>query len=167
MEKKPDNNPEIKSGEEELYEELLVFTIHTLRCAIEVKYVDHVIRMVAITPVPKSPYWIVGIINYHGEIIPVFSMRRYYSLPDKQIKPTDYLVIINNLRTIAIIAEGIERVIQHLSGVIRPDKIYQGIEGLSGIYRCNDGLLLISNPEALYQVCNEEIMIDNSIFKTK
>lgn len=154
MEESSDSNPGYTASEEDEFRELLLFKVENLRCAIPVKFIDHVIRMAAITTIPKPPPNIAGIINYHGEIIPVFSIRKYFSLPEKKAVPSDYLLIIHYTSMMAIIAEGIEKVIHHLSDVIKPDSVYPGIEGISGLYRCDDGLMVITTPEVLFKASN-------------
>lgn len=42
---------------------------------IDIKYIDNIVRMQHITRVPKAPFYIKGVINLRGEVIPVFSLR--------------------------------------------------------------------------------------------
>jgi purine-binding chemotaxis protein CheW len=153
VEKNTDLNPDntLFRKDELEAEELLLFKVEDLRCAIPVKYVVHVIRMAALTNIPKPVSCIAGMINYHGDIIPVFSMRKYFALPDKKVKASDFLIIINKTRLMAIIAEEIDRVVHHLNGIIDPDSIYPGITGMSGVYRCKDGLMVITTPDEIFQ----------------
>lgn len=148
MEKIP-GEPIVKkdSNDEQETVNLLVFMVHDIRIGIPANSIDHVVHMVSITPVPKAPAGITGIVNYHGEILPVFSLRAFFSLPDREIKSSDFLLIIRNSFTVAIIAEQIEGVFVPSKEIIRPDSIIPGIDGISGVYRCNDGLIVITSPE--------------------
>lgn len=137
---------------------LLVFTVHTLRCAVPAEIVDHVVRMVAITPVPKAPSGIAGIINYHGEILPVFSLRLHFSLPEKEHSTTDLLLLIQKERKIAVIAESVQSVSTLHTTPVSPDSIYPGISGIEGVYQCEDGLLMITDPEKLFSLEDEVIL---------
>lgn len=137
---------------------LLVFTVHTLRCAVPAEIVDHVVRMVAVTPVPKAPSGIAGIINYHGEILPVFSLRLHFSLPDKEHSTTDLLLIVQKERRVAVIAERVESVSTLHTTPVPPESIYPGISGIEGVYRCEDGLLIITDPEKLFSLEDEKTL---------
>lgn len=148
------------SGEkgETVISNLLVFTVHTLRCAVPAEIVDHVIRMVAITPVPKAPSGIAGIINYHGEILPVFSLRLHFSLPEKEHSATDFLLMIQKERRIAVIAERVESVSTLHTTPVPPESIYPGISGIEGVYQCEDGILIFADPEKLFSLEDEKTL---------
>lgn len=158
MEKAYDNpkNETINPGQQDS-EDLLVFMVRDIRFAIPAVLLDHVVRMVAITPVPEAPSGVIGIINYHGEILPVFSLRVFFSLPVTVPKLSDFLLITRKNRNFAIIAEHIEGVFRPSKEIVSPDSIIPGINGISGIYRCSDGLLVLTNPDDLLNLEEEEI----------
>ena len=115
--------------------DILVFTVRDVRFGVPAVLLDHVIRMVAITPVDDPPRGIVGIINYHGDVLPVFSFRRYLSLDEKPPDIQDFLIIVREERHMAIV--------RNISGHIVKDKIISP-ENLSrderhmGIYPSDD-----------------------------
>jgi purine-binding chemotaxis protein CheW len=137
-------------------ENLLVFTVQDIRFAVPAGILDHVVRMAAITPVPDPPLGVVGIINYHGDILPVFSFRVVLTLPARSPKPSDFLLIVNKNRNMAIIAEHIDGVFLPIKDLVKPDSITPRLHGISGIYRCNDGLMVITNPDDLLTLDDEE-----------
>lgn len=136
--------------------DILVFTVRNVRLGVPAVLLDHVIRMVAITPVHDPPRGIVGIINYHGDVLPVFSFRKYLSLEEKQPDIQDFLIIVKDERNMAIIAETISGVYHLEDEVISPEQLSPGMKGMSSIYRCEDGLLVISHPKNLVQIEDQE-----------
>ena len=48
--------------------------------------------MMAITPIPRTPEFIKGVINLRGKVIPVADLRLRFGMP--AIKPTDHTCII-------------------------------------------------------------------------
>ncbi|ABD40743.1 CheW protein [Methanospirillum hungatei JF-1] len=136
--------------------DILVFTVRNVRFGIPAVLLDHVIRMVAITPVDDPPRGIVGIINYHGDVLPVFSFRRYLSLDEKSPAIQDFLIIVKEERHMAIIAETISGVYHIEDEVISPEQLCAGMKGITGIYRCDDGLLIISHPKDLLGIEDQE-----------
>lgn len=136
--------------------DILVFTVRNVRLGVPAVLLDHVIRMVAITPVYDPPRGIVGIINYHGDVLPVFSFRKYLSLEEKQPDIQDFLIIVKDERNMAIIAETISGVYHLEDEVISPEELSPGMKGMSSIYRCEDGLLVISHPKNLVQIEDQE-----------
>lgn len=102
--------------------DLLIFLVQDVRIGIPAVMIDHVFRMVAVTPLHEAPPGIIGIINYHGEIFPVFSFRKYFSLQNKSLSPKDYLLIVQSERSLAIIADYIEGFLIYLEKLFRPKK---------------------------------------------
>jgi purine-binding chemotaxis protein CheW len=54
---------------------LVVFTLGETECALDVSEVAEILRMVALSPVPESPYWLAGCMNLRSDITPVIDLR--------------------------------------------------------------------------------------------
>jgi len=60
--------------------ELLPFHLDDQRFAVPLPASVRVERAVAITPLPKAPDIVMGIINFHGQIIPVVNIRSRFNM---------------------------------------------------------------------------------------
>ena len=60
--------------------------------AIEILKVQEIIGLMAITPVPKMPDYIRGVLNLRGKIVPVMNLRSRFGLPE--VEDTDETCII-------------------------------------------------------------------------
>jgi chemotaxis signal transduction protein len=49
--------------------------------------------MVQLGPVPESRPGLAGTVNLHGQIIPVYSVRSFFKMPDRAPRLTDMLII--------------------------------------------------------------------------
>ena len=56
--------------------DLLVFSLGGERYAIETAYVQEVVPLRALTPVPCTPTFVLGVVNHRGQILPVLDLRR-------------------------------------------------------------------------------------------
>ncbi|MCU7494620.1 MAG: chemotaxis protein CheW [Ignavibacteria bacterium] len=56
--------------------------------------VESVLKAVAITELAGKPDIMLGVINYHGDILPVADMRRKFALPEKPVDPGDKIIIL-------------------------------------------------------------------------
>ncbi|HHW14036.1 MAG TPA: chemotaxis protein CheW, partial [Firmicutes bacterium] len=54
---------------------LVVFTLNHEDFAVPIEQVREINRLVQITPLPKAPQSILGLINLRGRVIPVVSLR--------------------------------------------------------------------------------------------
>ncbi|MCM1577565.1 MAG: chemotaxis protein CheW [Ruminococcus sp.] len=55
--------------------EVLLFTIDDAVYGVEIQYVNEIIGIEPITVVPKVPYYIKGVINIRGKVVPIVSTR--------------------------------------------------------------------------------------------
>ena len=60
--------------------------------AIEILKVQEIIGLMPITPVPKMPGYIRGVLNLRGKIVPVMNLRTRFGLPE--VEDTDETCII-------------------------------------------------------------------------
>lgn len=57
-------------------------------------HVERVLRMAAVTPVPDAPSCIAGLIDLHGEPIPVVDLRTRHHKPSKEHALSDRLIVM-------------------------------------------------------------------------
>lgn len=137
--------------------DVLVIGLDNLRFAFPVQMIDSVIMAQEITPADNNKGVIIGIINLHGEIIPVISLRRRFSLPDTTLNAEDFFTIMafKHLK-IAIITDIIHGVESLKTASIRNYKeIVPGMNELE-FYSDSDGLYYIYNTENLLSQTEEE-----------
>jgi len=128
--------------------EVLVFKSSGVQFAIPLKFIDKVIAAQEITPVDNTSFYIKGIIDIHGEIIPVLSLRARFKLTEKDITIDDKLVIImfNNSR-VALVAEESCDIVSFTNEDIKEIKTI--FNGLSSVKLVNGkaGIIYIYDPD--------------------
>ena len=124
---------------------LIVLALDSQRYALPLPVVDRVVRMAAITPLPKAPDIVLGIVNIQGRVIPVINMRRRFCLPDREIALTDQLVVAHTAqRPVALVADAVLDVIAcSAQSLIAADNILPKVEYVEGVIKLADGLILI------------------------
>lgn len=73
----------------------LTFMIEGKCYGINVKYVTEIVSMQNITHVPEMPYYIKGIINLRGTIIPVMDTRLRFGLQEKDYNERSCIIVLN------------------------------------------------------------------------
>lgn len=143
---------------------ILVFTLDDIRFALHTTSVERTIRMVEITPLPKAPDIVLGIINIQGVIAPVVNIRKRLHLPDKESGLTDSIVIINTgVRKIGIVVDTVKDIIElDESKIVSPADIIQGVEHVEGVLKLEDGMVLIHDINKFLSI-EEEKEIDSSL----
>jgi len=137
---------------------LLVFIVDEREYALPYTVVEKVVRSVDITPLPNAPDIIKGIINVHGRVIPVLSVREKLGCQGRDIDLNDKFIIANNgKRIIAFVVDEIVGIIEP-SGrdVIGMDKIIPNPELFGGTVKLSSNLVLIYNTEKFLSLREEE-----------
>jgi purine-binding chemotaxis protein CheW len=123
----------------------MVFKLDAQGYALYLSVVEKVVRAVEITPLPKSPEIVVGVVNWHGRVVPVVNMRARFGLTAREIDLADRFIFARTRkRVVALIADSVDGVIFHSrEDIISPEHIVSGIEYIDGVAKLEDGLLLI------------------------
>lgn len=82
----------VSAGESGKY---LTFNIDENVYGIPILKVSEIIGIVPITPVPRMPHFIKGVINLRGKIIPVMDLRLKFDMPERAYDPNTCVIIIN------------------------------------------------------------------------
>lgn len=143
---------------------LIVFTLDDRRYALSLPAVDRVVRMVAITPLPKAPGIILGVVNIQGQVIPVINMRRRFHLAEREIALTDQLVVAHTVRRpVALVADAVLDVIAcPAQEPIAAEHIVPGMEYVEGVIKLEDGLILIHDLDKFLSL-EEESLLEHAL----
>lgn len=126
--------------------EFLLFMVDGQQFGLPVTHIEHVVRMVMVTPVIAAPRAVAGIVNYHGEILPVFSLRTRLNFPERLPVPEDILIVTGSgRRKVALIADQVTGVFQLSEEIISAEDILPGITGIQGVIRTSDGMIIITD----------------------
>jgi len=127
--------PTIKKQDMKLYLQLFV---DNNRFALSAKDVIAIVPVVSLHEVPKSPDYIVGILNYHGDSVPVIDIRALLTGAKSDNRLSTRIVILkfdadkSNQRLIGLLAERLTEVTRvdesefKASGVQNDDTSYLG-----------------------------------------
>jgi purine-binding chemotaxis protein CheW len=101
--------------------------------------------MVAVTPVPEAPPWVLGVIDLHGRVIPVVDLRQRFDQPPKEPALDDRLLVVQALeQTVALMVDEVTGVLEVPAHQVEPsaDPLSQS-RPLVAVVRQDEGLLLV------------------------
>jgi len=108
--------------------------------------VKRALRIVAITPLPDVPPWVLGVIDLHGRAIPVIDLRQRFGLPSREIQLDDRLLVVQmHQGTNALLIDEVTKVLELEPGQV---EYFQGFEerhhsSVSAVIHQNDALVLV------------------------
>jgi purine-binding chemotaxis protein CheW len=126
-------------------EQFLVFGLNGNRFAISLNFVQRVVRVVEITPVPEPPAGMRGVINVEGQIIPVIDLRHQLHLPEAEIMVSDYLIMVHNPKgRMALLVNEVLWIIERADHEIIPaGNIFPGLGHIRGAVKVGDEIVLL------------------------
>ncbi|GAA5522474.1 chemotaxis protein CheW [Aliifodinibius salicampi] len=133
--------PDIEGGK------FLTFFLGDEEYAIEILKVQEIIGLMSITPVPKMPPYIRGVLNLRGKIVPVMNLRTRFGL--EEVEDTDetcIIVIQNKEYLMGILVDKVSEVVDIESAEIEEVPsvgVAEQSEYLAGIGKVNDSVKMI------------------------
>jgi purine-binding chemotaxis protein CheW len=139
-------------------QQFVVFTMDGQRYAVPLSVVDRVVRMVEITPVPRIPQIVLGVINAQGRIIPVVDIRKRFCLPARAPHLSDQLLIARtSKRAVALVVDAVSEVMTLSSQeVVLGETILAHWDYVTGVVKRPDGLILIHDLDRFLSLEEEQ-----------
>jgi purine-binding chemotaxis protein CheW len=133
--------------------QLVLFELEDETYAIEIHQVREIIKLIDITPVPRTPTFIRGIINLRGKIVIVTDIKERFNL--KKNRQGTHIVIVDvDGNTFGIIVDDVSRVLRIMRDDIKetPSIITEKIHAkyAKGVVILDDKLVILLDPSALY-----------------
>jgi purine-binding chemotaxis protein CheW len=125
--------------------QLVVFTLDRQPYALSLANVRQVLRMVEVTPLPKAPEIVLGVVSLHGTVVPVLSIRRRFGLTETEANLSDHLIVADSAcRTVALVVDAVIGVVERSTGEItEAERIVPGAQYLEGIANLDKEILFI------------------------
>ena len=144
--------------------DLVIFTLDESRFALKLSAVDRVVRVVEITPLPKAPDIVLGIINVQGGIIPVIDVRKRFRFPKRETQLNDQLILARTAkRTVALLADDVTGVMAcPVKRIVEAEKVVSGMAFVEGIVKIDEGMILIHNLD-IFLSLDEKNRLDDAL----
>jgi purine-binding chemotaxis protein CheW len=146
------NNSLAKSGDEARVRDeiqLVVFKLATEEYAIDIGHVSEIRKMLAITRVPKTPEYYLGVMNLRGSVLPVIDLKQRLNLPGTK-KTEDSRIIILRVDEISfgVTVDAVSEVsIIDKTDIEPPSSVDTNVESkfIAGVGKHNNRLLIMLN----------------------
>lgn len=133
--------------------QLVTFRIGEEEFGVDILAVQEIIRLVPITPVPRAPVDIAGVINLRGKVIPVVNMRSRFSLPARDASPQTRIVVMESEeKIVGFLVDAVSEVLRiPVTTVEDPPPVVAGIgsEYIRGVGKLAERLLILLDLDRL------------------
>lgn len=144
--------------------QLVVFMLEQEEFACNINDVREVLKMIRVTPLPRSLDFVEGVINLRGEVIPVIDLRKRFGLAEIERTDESRIIIVEvEDRMVGLTVDSVSEVIRLSNKHIQdaPDQVAGGRTHLiMGVGKIEDRLLIILNLDRIL-TSEEQIAIDD------
>jgi purine-binding chemotaxis protein CheW len=139
-----------------------VFALDAQRYALRLAAVECAVRAVEITPLPKAPGIVLGMINAQGRIIPVVNVRKRFGRPERGIELSDQFIIARTARrTVALAVDTVNEVLDGADAeMVVAGKILPGLESIEGVLKLPDGMILVHDLDRFLSLDEEQAIAE-------
>src|SRR5574344_579252 len=150
-------------------QKLLTFSLGTEGYGLSILKVKEIIGMLDITPVPKTPEFIKGVINLRGKIIPVIDLRLKFGMEEKEYNERTCIIVVeinlkNTQTLLGVVVDTVSEVVTIGSEQIEPAPEYGNSNSnnfILGIGKIKDRVVIILDIDKIF-LCEEVLkMLDN------
>lgn len=102
-------------------EEFLGFQLDAEEYCVWIRSVKEIIKPSEVTPIPRGPRHIVGLISLRGAIVPIFDIRGRLGLPDHPVTPQSRVVVFMlDAGAVGIVVDRVTEVMSVDPGALEP-----------------------------------------------
>lgn len=137
---------------------LVTFRLGSGEYAIDIMQAKEIIKMEKITLIPNAPYFVEGVINLRGNIIPIIDLKKRFNLEESEgDKNTGIIIAKIEDVDMGIMIDSVSKVVSMPNSDIQPPpSMLQGIRQryIKGVGKMEDKLLVVLDLDKLFT--NEE-----------
>lgn len=113
----------------------LTFALDGEAFATEISRVREVLEYTQITPVPRTPGYMLGVINLRGNVVPIVDLRLQFSMQAKEPDVDTCIIIVEidiegTQTVVGVLADSVQEVIE-----LKPDQL-EGVPSLGTPVQC-------------------------------
>jgi purine-binding chemotaxis protein CheW len=123
------------------------FRVGAEEYALDIMRIKEIVNPTRITPVPKAPPFIEGIIELRGAILPVVDLRKRFDLPATSItRDSKYIIVALEGRAVGLIVDRVSDVLRIATDELRaPPSMAVGADAqfFQGVYKQADRIIML------------------------
>lgn len=137
----------------------LTFALGTEEFGLEILTVREIIGYINVTPVPKTPAYVKGVINLRGQVIPVVDLRLKFSMEQHQVTEQTCIIVVETGRdnkqiNVGIVVDRVQEVLYIDGQDIDPSPQFGSsvdIDFILGIAKIGDSVKILLNIDNVLQ----------------
>ncbi len=140
----------------ERYLDLMGFQLGDEEYAVDIMRIREITTLLEMTPIPRAPGYIAGVVSLRGNITPIFDPKKKIGLPQTERSNRARIIVLNrNDEQVGILVDAIIGAARVALGSLEPPPaVIRGpqAEYVSGVARDADRMLIVMDIDAITRV---------------
>ncbi len=145
-------------------DQMISFSVGTEQYGVDIRKVREVILPGEITPLPRAPDFVKGMINLRGDVIPVIDLREKLGRAGAGRPGEDRIIVVEiSEKLIGMIVDAVSHVLRVAPGQLEPTPPWLGGltgEYITGVVRQTSGLIVVLNVDTIL-TSGEKLALEN------
>ena len=140
-------------------QQLLVFVVEGHEYVLPISIILRTVHIVETTPLPRDSELVSGVINLHGQVIPVINIRKCLNFKDRPPRVSDIMLIAKVAgRIVAFVVDEVKNIITpEAEDITDMNEVLPVVEFVNEVVKVNDKLLPVYDLEKLISLESEHI----------
>lgn len=131
--------------------QLVIFSLENEQYGIDTAQVKEIVRMEEITPIPRCPQFIEGVLNLRGQILPVVCLRKRLALSARTDTTATRIVIVDAQELkVGLIVDAVTEVSDIAEARVTPAPDLAATSFVTGVCHHGDSLISLLDPVRLF-----------------
>lgn len=151
-------------------QKLLTFSLGKEEYGVSILKVKELIGMMDITPVPRTPEFIKGVINLRGKIIPVMDLRTKFGMDAQQYDERTCIIVVEinikgNQKLLGVVVDAVSEVVTVSDEQIEPPPEYGKAcehNSILGIGKIKDRVVIILDIDEIF-ICDDLVTLMDGV----
>lgn len=127
--------------------QIVIFNVNDEQFAIEANDVEGINEILNITKVPKSPDYVLGLINLRGNIITILDIHKLLKMPKNNSADNNIVIVNVKNEVIGIVVDQVDEVIEIEALNIKTNELQESY--IKGIIQIQDRIITFITLEEL------------------
>lgn len=134
-------------------DQMINFSVGTEQYGVDIRKVREVIRLGEVTPLPRAPSFVKGVVNLRGDVIPVIDLREKLGFAGPRDAAEEMVIVVEIAeKLVGMIVDTVSHVVRVGPGQMEPAPLWLGgLTGdyMAGVVRLPDRLIVVLHVEAI------------------
>lgn len=130
-----------------VHRQLVGFRIGKEYFGVDIAQVQEIVRVQEVTPVPEAPWFVEGVINLRGRIVPVIDFRKWLKLEvAERTRLSRILIVELDRRPVGLLVDAVSEILKLPQEAVEPPpELISGIgsEYITGVGKWGDRLIIL------------------------